>query len=142
MSFEKEKSGYLIDKNIHFTYKPNPDMQSLCQGDVLEITPELSVVLKEVHPYFLNEQYKYFMVLSQSCDLVRRNGKNCKTPYITLAAVRSYSEFLEKILLKGKFAEKNKELLLMDDKHKERAYQLIERIYNKMLGSKEFVKTI
>lgn len=105
-------------------------MQSLCQGDVLEITPELSVVLKEVHPYFLNEQYKYFMVLSQSCDLVRRNGKNCKTPYITLAAVRSYSEFLEKILLKGKFAEKNKELLLMDDKHKERAYQLIERIYN------------
>ena len=49
---------------------------------------------------------------SQSCDLVRRNGKNCKTPYITLAAVRSYSEFLEKILLKGKFAEKNKELLL------------------------------
>ena len=130
MSFEKEKSGYLIDKNIHFTYKPNPDMQSLCQGDVLEITPELSVVLKEVHPYFLNEQYKYFMVLSQSCDLVRRNGKNCKTPYITLAAVRSYSEFLEKILLKGKFAEKNKELLLMDDKHKERAYQLIERIYN------------
>lgn len=130
MSFEKEKSGYLIDKNIHFTYKPNPDMQSLCQGDVLEITPELSVVLKEVHPYFLNEQYKYFMVLSQGCDLVRRNGKNCKTPYITLAAVRSYSEFLEKILLKGKFAEKNKELLLMDDKHKERAYQLIERIYN------------
>lgn len=130
MSFEKEKSGYLIDKNIHFTYKPNPDMQSLCQGDVLEITPELSVVLKEVHPYFLNEQYKYFMVLSQSCDLVRRNGKNCKTPYITLAAVRSYSEFLEKMLLKGKFAEKNKELLLMDDKHKERAYQLIERIYN------------
>ena len=130
MSFEKEKSGYLIDKNIHFTYKPNPDMQSLCQGDVFEITPELSVVLKEVHPYFLNEQYKYFMVLSQSCDLVRRNGNNCKTPYITLAAVRSYSEFLEKILLKGKFAEKNKELLLMDDKHKERAYQLIERIYN------------
>lgn len=130
MSFGKEKSGYLIDKNIHFTYKPNPDMQSLCQGDVLEITPELSVVLKEVHPYFLNEQYKYFMVLSQSCDLVRRNGKNCKTPYITLAAVRSYSEFLEKMLLKGKFAEKNKELLLMDDKHKERAYQLIERIYN------------
>lgn len=130
MSFEKEKSGYLIDKNIHFTYKSNPDMQSLCQGDVLEITPELSAVLKEVHPYFLNEQYKYFMVLSQSCDLVRRNGKNCKTPYITLAAVRRYSDFLEKMLLKGKFAEKKKELLLMEDKHKERAYQVIERIYN------------
>lgn len=130
MSLEKEKNEYTIDKNIHFTYKATPDMESLCQGDVLEITEELSNVLKEVHPYFLNEQYKYFMVLTQSCDLVRRSGKKCKTPYITLAAVRNYTNFLERKLLKGKFAEKSGGLLLMDEKNKERAYQLIERLYN------------
>lgn len=130
MSLENEKGGYSIDKNIHFTYKPEPDMGTLCQGDVLEITEELSMVLKNVHPYFLNEQYKFFMVLSQSCDLVRRNGKSCKTPYITLAAVRSYSDFLEKMFLKGKYAEKVDELLLMDEKNKDRAYQLVERVYN------------
>lgn len=130
MSLENEKGGYSIDRNIHFTYKPEPDMENLCQGDVLEITEELSMVLKNVHPYFLNEQYKFFMVLSQSCDLVRRNGKSCKTPYITLAAVRSYSDFLERMFLKGKYAEKVDELLIMDEKNKERAYQLIERVYN------------
>lgn len=130
MSLMEEKYEYSINKNIHFTYKADADMESLCQGDVLNITEELTEVLKEIHPYFLNEQYKYFMVLSQSCDLVRRNGKNCKTPYITLAAIRSYDSFLEKTLIKEKFAENVGGFLLMDEKKKEKAYQLIERIYN------------
>ena len=130
MSLMEEKYEYSIDKSIHFTYKADADMKSLCQGDVLNITAELAEVLRNIHPYFLNEQYKYFMVLSQSCDLVRRNGKNCKTPYITLAAIRSYDSFLEKTLLKEKFAENVGGLLLMDEKKKEKAYQLIERIYN------------
>lgn len=121
---------YSIDTNIHFTYKADADMKSLCQGDVLNITEELAEVLRNVHPYFMNGQYKYFMVLSQSCDLVRRNGKNCKTPYITLAAIRSYDSFVEKTLVKQKFAENVSGLLLMDEKKKEKAYQLIERIYN------------
>lgn len=130
MSLENEKSGYSIDRNIHFTYKPDPNMETLCQGDVLEITEELSVILEKVHPYFLNEQYKFFVVLSQSCDLVRRNGKTCKTPYITLAAVRSYSDFLERMFLDGKYVEKVDKLLIMDEKNKDRAYQLVERVYN------------
>ena len=126
----KEKYKYSIDTNIHFTYKADADMKSLCQGDVLNITEELAEVLRNVHPYFLNGQYRYFMVLSQSCDLVRRDGKNCKTPYITLAAIRSYDSFVEKTLVKEKFAENVSGLLLMDEKKKEKAYQLIERIYN------------
>ena len=93
MSLENEKGEYSIDRNIHFTYKPEPDMETLCQGDVLEITEELSMVLKNVHPYFLNGQYKFFMVLSQSCNLVRRNGKSCKTPYITLEQLEAIRIF-------------------------------------------------
>ena len=130
MSLMEEKYKYSIDTNIHFTYKAYADMKSLCQGDVLNITEELAEVLRNVHPYFLNGQYRYFMVLSQSCDLVRRDGKNCKTPYITLAAIRSYDSFVEKTLVKEKFAENVSGLLLMDEKKKEKAYQLIERIYN------------
>lgn len=130
MSLMEEKYKYSIDTNIHFTYKADADMKSLCQGDVLNITEELAEVLRNVHPYFLNGQYRYFMVLSQSCDLVRRDGKNCKTPYITLAAIRSYDSFVEKTLVKEKFAEDVSGLLLMDEKKKEKAYQLIERIYN------------
>lgn len=116
--------------NVHFTYKSSPNMTTLCQGDVLQRTEDLTQVLKEVHPYFLNEQYKYFMVLSQSCDLVRRNGSTCKTPYITLAAIKSYNDFIEKKLVKEKYAEIFEGFLIMDEKKKERAYQLIERIYN------------
>lgn len=130
MSLMEEKYKYSIDTNIHFTYKADADMKSLCQGDVLNITEELAEVLRNVHPYFVNGQYRYFMVLSQSCDLVRRDGKNCKTPYITLAAIRSYDSFVEKTLVKEKFAENVSGLLLMDEKKKEKAYQLIERIYN------------
>ena len=90
-----EEGSYIMGSQVHFTYKCNPDMSSLCQGDILKITEEIKTVLTEVHPYFLNDQYKYFMVLTQSCDLVRRNGSKCKTPYITLAAVRNFSDFFE-----------------------------------------------
>ena len=55
MSFADGNSGYFVDKNIHLTYKEKPDMQSLCQGDILEITEEISMILKDVHPFFLNE---------------------------------------------------------------------------------------
>lgn len=127
---EEGKKDYRVDNQIHFTYKPDGDMNSLCQGDVLEITDELKKVLEEVHPYFLNEQYKYFMVLSQSCDLVRRKGKECKTPYITLAAVRDYNSFLAKELINGKYADSVNGFLLVDEKKRERAYQFVERVYN------------
>lgn len=83
MSLTEEEQNYSINKKIHFTYKEKMDMSSLCQGDILNVTDDLSAVLKNIHPYFLNEHYKYFMVLSQSCDLVRRDGKNCK-PHILL----------------------------------------------------------
>ena len=130
MNLVEEGSLYSIEGNIHFTYKKTPDMSSLCQGDVLQVTDELREVLKEVHPYFLNEQYKYFMVLTQSCDLVRRDGIKCKTPYITLAAVRNFDDFFENRLVSDKYAERVNDYLLVTSKNKDRAYQLLERIYN------------
>lgn len=130
MSLKEGEQGFSLNKEVHFTYKRNADMETLCQGDILSITNELRMILKDVHPYFLNEQYKYFMVLTQSCDLVRRDGKSCKTPYITLAAIRSYNDFLERTLVAGRYAEKVDDFLLMDSKNKERAYQLVERLYN------------
>ena len=58
MSLGIEESA--TENQVHFTYKSNPDMDSLCQGDILRITDELQEILTTVHPYFNNEQYKYF----------------------------------------------------------------------------------
>lgn len=127
---EEEIQDESIDKDIHFTYKEHMEKDSLCQGDILEKTDDLIAILKEVHPYFLNEAYKYFMVLSQSCDLVRRNGKTCKTPYITLAAVREYSDFLERTLVSNKMAENYNGIFLVEERAKARVTQLVERVYN------------
>lgn len=72
--------------DLHFTYS-KPDSSQLKQGDILKKTPELLEILKTVHPHYAREDYIYFQVLTQTCDLVRRGGK-CKTRYISLAAVR------------------------------------------------------
>ena len=119
-----------VDRKMHFTYSSNPDRTTLCQGDILEKTEELTAVLRDVHPYFLNAQYKYFIILTQSCDLVRRDGKSCKSPYITLAAVRSPDSFLSNHFLNNHFATDVNGFLLMESKEKNRAYQFVERLFN------------
>ena len=115
---------------VHFLYKSDMDTSCLCQGDLLEITSELSEALNDIHPYFKNAQYKYFVVLTQSCDLVRRNGKNCKSPYITLAAVRSFDDYFKKTLLQKRYLNQKNGILLMTTKDRTKTYPIIERLYN------------
>ncbi|WP_242122989.1 hypothetical protein [Sphingobium sp. Sx8-8] len=65
------------------------DRQQLRQGDLLRRTQALSTALGEAHAYYAEApDYSHFMVLTQSCDLVRRSGKECKSRYITICAVR------------------------------------------------------
>lgn len=130
MSLQNDEEKCVSNSKIHFTYKDTPNMLSLCQGDVLKPTVELKNILQDIHPYFLNEKYKYFIVLTQSCDLVRRGNSSCKTPYITLAAITSFNDFYDACLKKKKFAEEMNGLLLMDTKQKTKAFQLLERLYN------------
>ncbi len=74
----------------HFTYSNNFDKHSLQQGDLLKITDDISSVLKKYHPHYSKSDYKYFLVVTQSCDLVIRDGKSCNANYIQLAAVRPF----------------------------------------------------
>lgn len=63
----------------------------LLQGDLLRRTPDLSAAIGQAHSYYADaDDYSHFLVLTQSCDLVRRNGK-CKSRYITICAVRPLS---------------------------------------------------
>lgn len=62
--------------------------EELSQGDLLHRTPELAAAIRQAHAHYADApSYTHFLVLTQSCDLVRR-PKKCKAPYITICAVR------------------------------------------------------
>ncbi|MER3422422.1 MAG: hypothetical protein C4293_03515 [Nitrospiraceae bacterium] len=72
---------------LFFTYR-RPSSSDLLQGDLLAKTQEIQELIRPIHPYYLKDDYTHFIVLTQSCDLVRRKNQPCKARYITLAAVR------------------------------------------------------
>jgi hypothetical protein len=72
---------------IHYLYE-DPKSE-LCQGDLLWKSEGLIALIREYFPYYADhDDYKYFMIITQTCDLVRRDGVHCASPYITLAAVK------------------------------------------------------
>lgn len=81
---------------MHFTYREPTSGEDLQQGDVLKRTQALDDILKAYHPYYLNPEYTHFLILTQSCDLVKRDGSNPKAPYISIAAVRPLAFILKR----------------------------------------------
>jgi len=111
----------------HFTYKDKPNKEQLCQGDILQITDDLKAVFNVCHPYFVRDEYKYFIVLTQTCDLVKRKGA-CKSRYITIAAVRTLQDYL--IRETADRTETYGKLVFLEEKKKTAVHQLLERVYN------------
>jgi hypothetical protein len=119
--------------NMHWTYKEASDQddRSLEQGDLLAKTPELERILQKYHPYYAShEDNNFFMVVTQSCDLVRRPGASCKSRYISLAPARTV-----KAVLKREFDDKlfNIELgaqAFASSKTRGAIEQFLERLYN------------
>lgn len=114
----------------HWTYRAVRPDEDLQQGDILRPTQELSQVFGQVHPHFTDPKYLSFLVLTQSCDLVRRNGR-CSTRYISVAVVRSLAEVLIRLLdtvcppiQPGVYSER----------HRPKAEQLLERVFNQNEG--------
>lgn len=103
------------------------------QGDVLEVTPMLQEVLSHAHPHFLNEKYSGFMILTQTCDLVRRDSVACGSRYINLAVIRPLSAIMPVLL--DRACKKIDNVKLREGrvyclKSRARADMLLERIVN------------
>ena len=81
-------------------------------------------MLGEVHPHFTDAKYLGFMVLSQSCDLVRRKRAPA-AQYIAFSPVRPLDAVLPK-LLQSVAREIGPGLFRASSK--EAARQLLERI--------------
>ena len=79
---------------MHFTYHDSDLPGDLQQGDILQRTEEVTGLLRAIHSYFLKEDYTHYLVLTQTCDLVRR-GSSCAAQYINIAAVRPLRQLIE-----------------------------------------------
>jgi len=82
----------------HWTYSPLDPSNDLRQGDIIGRTPGLLAILSKVLSHFCDENYTAFLVVTQSCDLVRRHEEPCKTEYLNLCVVRELEPLLPTIL--------------------------------------------
>lgn len=113
----------------HWTYssEQKDDSIDLTQGDIIGMTDDFRKVVQEIHPYFDQSKYIAFLVTTQSCDLVRRNGRACQTDYINLAAVRTLAEVIPRLVRSvcQPFEEG-----IYNKRDKEEAKRLLERLFN------------
>jgi hypothetical protein len=114
---------------MHFTYVDSPDKNQLFQGDVLKRTSALEALLGEVHPHYLNSDYSYFLVLTQSCDLVRREGE-LNTRYISICAVRPLELALSRELSRHFKYPFEKKMRCLEEAKKAKFQQFVERLFN------------
>ena len=96
-------------------------------------------MIGEAHSYYATApDYSHFLVLTQSCDLVRRKG-SCKSRYITLCAVRplalavarEFKKYLESIPGFPVLVGKSQDMVL--------ARQFLERVINNTVDGIFFI---
>ncbi len=82
---------------MHWSYSQSIG-GDLTQGDILLPTEALRKALDVAHRWFNDPKYLGFVVISQTCDLVRRDSGPCKTPYIEIAVVRPFRAYVLALL--------------------------------------------
>lgn len=106
------------------------DPVTLMQGDLLKITDSLSQLLKSSSSNNTNfDGITYLVVLTQSCDLIRRNGK-VKSRYITLAPVHSLDVAIKDRTHKLKDKNIDSQLSICNANDRSQTLQYVERLLN------------
>jgi hypothetical protein len=115
---------------MHFTYCEDAT-SDLQQGDILNRTPAINAVLNEVHPHYANNSSnRYYIVLTQSCDLVQGRGDPCTSRYISIAPVRPLSLVIERETARLAEADLVVENPVCTSRAKSRLTNFLERIFN------------
>lgn len=99
------------------------------QGDILAKTPEVLEIIKEVHPHYLKSDYTHFLVLTQSCDLVRRRSSGCKSRYISLAAIRPLGLVVSREIEKYQDTF-DRAAMVCSTQYRFQVKQFLERLFN------------
>jgi hypothetical protein len=111
----------------HWTYCSAGEHDDLHQGDIICRDDRVVEILNDAHKYFCSERYIAFLVVTQTCDLVRRKGRPCKANYISLAVVRELVHVLPDMVqeLSG---SSYKSILIRERKRD--AEEFLERLIN------------
>ena len=110
-----------------FATPEQTERNNLLQGDLLVRNEGLQSILSQAHGYYATApDYSYFLVLTQSCDLVRRRSKP-KARYITLAAARPLALVVDRFLAKIRHNYEFPVMLCQKDREIS-ARQLLERL--------------
>src|SRR3954470_16205387 len=87
-----------------YVYDDPDDPNSLIQGDLIQVDGNFKKLFTEYYPAIKHpdHQKSYALVLSQSCDLVRRKSKSGfsspKSPHVMVCIVRPITSSLQKEL--------------------------------------------
>lgn len=121
------------EPQLHFCYARSGEYLAteLAQGDILKRTHDLDKVLAAVHPHFyMHGKNLYFMVLTQSCDLVVRDGDTGKAPYINIAPVRPLDEVISREIENLRLQKIRGELPLLTHRARARLSEFVRRLIN------------
>lgn len=111
-----------------FTYEEPKKESDLQQGDLLSKTVEIEKKLGKLIPEFLSLAGNYFLVLTQSCDLVWRDGKTTAKE-ISICNVESFDDYLISEISSHQNAVDSK-LNICKESVRSKLYLLLERIFN------------
>ena len=94
-------------------------------------TPAINDLLRVVHPHFHNHPKNlFFMVLTQSCDLVPRGSLACKAPYVVIAPIRSIDAVVDKQLDQFSAADVKAALPVVGNRAKTKLSEFMQRLLN------------
>ena len=114
---------------MHWAYKTSEAID-LEQGDILARSEYLTEVLTRYHPYYAGHQLNaFFIVLTQSCDLVKRDAQ-FKVPYISIAPVRPLAAIIEREFERYFRNHKPGAQPFATLEEKNRLAEFLERIFN------------
>jgi hypothetical protein len=117
---------------LEFIFRPfgEINLSSLTQGDIIEKSEPVVERVAQAHQYYAQAtDYTHFVVLTQSCDLVRRKGA-FKAPYITIAAAKPFSKTLDSYFRQNSKPLKGTGISYFSQTLSGKARQLIERHIN------------
>ena len=116
-------------RSVHFTYRrPNCKVE-LQQGDILRRTPALDRLIREIHPYYMKSDYTHFMVLTQTCDLVKRDD-GYGTAYIAIGAIRPLATVIKREMQKFKQNPAFERADAIGERNKDRARYFLRNLMN------------